>query len=130
VKGDQREIDQVRICRKAGYYVVEIVYTQPDINCVPTPWAVAADLNVDNLAVLSSNQPGFVPLLVNGRPLKAINQRYNQQLADLQARLPGGQYTSKRIRALTDQRNRRLDYHLHLASRRIIEVLEQRHIGT
>jgi putative transposase len=130
VKTDQRQIDQVRICPKAGHYVVEIVYTQAELVSVPTPWAVAIDLNVNNLAVLTSNQPGFVPLLVNGRPLKAINQRYNKRLADLRARLPQGQFTSKRIRALTDKRNRRLDYHLHLASRRIIEVLEQHHIGT
>ena len=40
---------------------------------------------IDNLAAITSNKPGFVPLLVNGRGLKSINQFYNKRKAELQS---------------------------------------------
>ena len=36
------------------------------------------DVGVNVLAALTSNKPGFLPRLVNGRPLKAVNQLYNK----------------------------------------------------
>lgn len=130
IKTQCPHFDQVRINPKADHYVVEVVYTQEEIVSVPTEWVGSLDVNVNTLAALTSNQPGFVPLLVNGRPLKAVNQRYNQQLAHYQSRLPQGQYTSHRIRQLTNKRNHRIDAYLHLASRRLIAELEAAHIGT
>ncbi len=48
-------------------------------SCRCGPCLVAGiDLGVNNLAVITANQPGFTPLLVNGRPLKALNQWYNK----------------------------------------------------
>jgi len=89
-----------------------------------------ADLGVDVLLALTSNKPGFTPLLVSGRPLKFINQGYNQHRADLQSRLPKGQYTSRQLEALTDNRNRRLKTELHRCSRLVINQLVQEGIGT
>ncbi|MFN7927501.1 MAG: hypothetical protein U0Y68_06075 [Blastocatellia bacterium] len=43
----------------------------------------ALDIGMDNLAAIVSNQPGTKPFLVNGRPLKSINQYYNQERARL-----------------------------------------------
>jgi putative transposase len=43
------------------------------------------DLGINNLATIASNKVGFVPVIVNGRPLKAINQFYNKRRAALQA---------------------------------------------
>jgi len=88
------------------------------------------DLGVNNLAAITSKQSGFAPLLVNGRPLKALNQWYNKRRAALQAKLPKGQFTSRRLEILTDKRKRQLDHYLHVASRRIIDVLVQHLIGT
>jgi putative transposase len=48
---------------------------------------VAADPGVNVLAALVSNKPGFVPRQVNGCPVKAFNQFYNQERAQLQQRL-------------------------------------------
>jgi hypothetical protein len=39
------------------------------------------------LAALTSNKPGFLPRLVNGRPLKAVNQLYNKQREHEQKKL-------------------------------------------
>lgn len=132
VKTQQTNIDQVRIVPRKNYYVVEVVYSKPIVpnNDLNPAWAAGSDLGVDNLIALTSNKPGFVPLLVNGRAIKSINQFYNQRLADLKSRLPEGQYTSNRIDALTVNRNRQIQHELHTLSRRLIEHLLAEHIGT
>ena len=45
------------------------------------------DIGLNNLAAVASNKPGFVPFLVNGRPLKSINQFYNKRRAQLVSQL-------------------------------------------
>lgn len=131
IKTAQRQVDQVRIVPHSHHYVVEVVYTvktqQADVN---PDYALSLDLGIDNLAALASNQPGFVPLLVNGKPLKSINQGYNKQLARLKSALPAGQHTSKRIQRLTHKRNCRVDAFLHGVSRRIIEFMRLMGLGT
>jgi len=130
VKTRQTAFDQVRILPRKTHYVVEVVYTVPVQPAQVNPEIVASiDIGVDNLATVTSNQPGFVPLLVNGRPLKSINQFYNKQRARLQSLLPQDRTTSRRLEALTDKRNRRVNTYLHLVSRRIIEMLVAHRIG-
>jgi putative transposase len=67
------------------------------------------DSGVNNLAAITSNPPGLVPLLVNGRPLTAVNQCSTKQRAQYQAVLPQEQYTSHRLDGLADQRKRPVD---------------------
>jgi putative transposase len=124
-------IAQVRIVPHATHYNVEVVYEH---NIKPADvdpqWVAGIDLGVNNLAVITANQPGFTPLLVNGHPLKALNQLYNKRRAHFQALLPEGQYTSCRLDGLADKRKRQVDSYLHVASRRIIDHLVQHRIGT
>jgi len=79
---------------------------------------------------LTSNQPGFTPLLINGRPLKSINQFYNKRSSQLQSQLKGKRKTSPRIQRLTRCRNQKVDNYLHQASRLIIDILTAKQIGT
>src|SRR5215472_9839161 len=74
------QVDQVRVVPKDGYYVVEVIYTCESREASVDPALfVAVDIGVNVLAMLTSNKAGFVPQLVNGRPLKAVNQFYNKQ---------------------------------------------------
>lgn len=131
IQTQQSSFDQVRIVPHKTHYVVEIVYTVHAKPAEVEPERVAAmDIGLNNLATVTSNQPDFVPLLVNGRPLKAINQYYNKERARLQSHLPGERKRSRRLDALTTRRNRRVTAYLHIASRRIIDVLIQHRIGT
>jgi putative transposase len=41
-----------------------------------------------NLAAITSNRVGFIPRLVNGRTLKAMNQWYNKRMKELKLCLP------------------------------------------
>jgi putative transposase len=131
VPTQQISVQQVRIVPHGTHYTVEVIYDQPIIPAPLDPaLAAAVDIGVNNLAALTSNLPGFVPRLINGRPLKALNQLYNKRRAQLQARLPQGQHTSRRLEALTNKRYRRITDYLHNASRAIITLLVQHRIGT
>ena len=124
-------IAQVRIVPKATHYVVEVVYEREVIPAVVDPLLIASiDIGVNTLAALTSNKFGFVPRLVNGRPLKSCNQGYNKRRAKRQTALPPNQHTSRALEALTDRRCRRIQSYLHTASKAIIDLLVQEGIGT
>jgi IS605 OrfB family transposase len=130
VETRQQNIQQVRIIPRGGFYVVEVVYEREPIQEAVDPALHAGvDIGVDILAALASDQPGFVPRLVNGRPLKAINQYYNKRRAELQSHL-GRTGTSHHLECLTTCRMRRIEHELHTASRRIIDLLVAQGIGT
>ena len=67
--------------------------------------------------------------MVNGRPLKSLNQFYNKIKAKLQSQLKGEQQNSKQIQRLTAKRNNQVDTYLHQASRWIINHLDKYGIG-
>jgi putative transposase len=90
---------------------------------------------LNNLATLTSDKPGFVPRIVNGRPVKSVNQFYNQRRAELQSQLGtvgtvGEAPTSRRLECIATTRTRRIDHYLHTASRRIIDLVVAEGIGT
>lgn len=127
----QTRVQQVRVVPRGTHYAIEVVYEQDvmpaDLNAA---WVAGIDLGVDNLAAIASNKPGLAPRLVNGRPLKSINQAYNKARTRLQAKLPDGRHTSRQLAALTDARNRRVRDYLHNASRAIVDWLHSERIGT
>jgi putative transposase len=131
VPTNKQDIAQVRIVPRSGYYVVEVLYKREVSPCPVNPALMASiDSGVNNLAAVTSNNVGFVPRLVNGRPLKSINQFYNKRRAELQAQLPKGQDWTERLEHMTNQRNRRIDHYLHTVSKRIIDLLVEEGIGT
>ncbi len=84
VQTKQRNVKQVRIVPRNGYYVVEVVYKREPVQANVDPsFCVGIDLGVTNLAAIASNREGFVPRLVNGRPVKAWNQWYNKRMKEL-----------------------------------------------
>jgi len=130
VKTNQTSIDQVRIVPRNGYYIIEVVYEKDIVQADVHPELCAGiDIGVNNLATITSNKVGFVPCIVNGRPVKSINQFYNKRRAALQKKL-GTTGTTKRMERLTNTRTRRIDHYLHTASRHIIDLLVEERIGT
>ncbi|GLV59260.1 transposase [Dictyobacter sp. S3.2.2.5] len=127
-----RNVDQVRIVPKhSGAYVVEVVYTQEETPQQLDPSLVAAiDIGVNNLVALTSNKRGFAPRLVNGRPLKSVNQRYNKHAATLRKKMSHHHHTSRELERVSAKRTRRIDHYMHTASRRIIDLLVAEGIGT
>jgi putative transposase len=133
VKTKQKNIDQVRIIPRNGYYVVEVIYTKEPVQAKVDPsFCVGIDLGVTNVAAIASNREGFVPRLVNGRTLKAWNQWYNKRMKELKKQLPKDdrERVTKQMERITNTRNRRVDHYLHTASKRIIDFLVEEGIGT
>lgn len=128
------QLCQVRVVPKCDSYVIEVIYNacnQPESTVANQKELVASiDLGLNNLVALTSNQPGFVPLLINGRPLKSINQFYNKRKAQLQSQLKGNRSCSSRIQRLTRCRQQKVDNYLHHTSRQIINLLESQKIRT
>ncbi len=131
VQTKQTKVKQVRIVPKSTHYVIEVVYEQePEQASVDASLVAGIDLGLNNLATITSNKFGFTPRIINGRPLKSLNQWYNKRSADLQSQLPDQQYTSRHLERLTDKRNRRVNHILHAASRRLVAFLVSEGIGT
>jgi putative transposase len=123
-------VKQARIVPRIGFYVIETVYERAERPPTGDPTLYASiDIGVDNLAAITSNRVGFVPRVVNGRPIKSINQGFNKRRAELQSKLnhPG---TSARLEQLTNKRNRRIQHYLHTASKRIIDLLAEEGMST
>src|SRR5260221_3032770 len=133
VKTKQKDISQVRIVPRNGYYVVEVIYTKEPVQAHVDPsFCVGIDLGVTTSAAIASNREGFAPRLVNGRPLKAWNQWYNKRMKELKKLLPKAdrERVTRQMERITNARNRRIDHYLHTASKRIIDFLVEEGVGT
>ena len=69
------ELNQVRIVPKTYHYSMEVVYEPKDVtqSSSGVEGIAGIDIGLNNLATITSNQKGFLPLIINGKPLKSIN---------------------------------------------------------
>jgi putative transposase len=126
----QEAVKQARIVPRIGFYVVEVVYEKAIEQAEVNPeYYAGIDIGMHILAALTSNKPNFQSVIINGRPVKSINQFYNKRRAQLQKKL-GKTGTTKRMERITNKRNRRIDHYMHQASRHIIDLLVKEGIGT
>lgn len=133
------EYKMTRIIPDRDRYVIELVFDLPASCEVPKVEDVtriaSIDLGVANFATVSSNT-GIHPLILRGGFAKAANQWYNKQTAYYRSILTQGQdpkkgtRTSKRIRRITDRRNRRINDFIHKASRIIADWAAENNIQT
>lgn len=129
IKTNVKDIKQVRIVPKGNHIVVEVLYEADEkILKEDNGRYCSIDLGLNNLATIGSNV--IKPIIVNGKPLKSINQYYNKKLAKLKSNLNGNKKTSKRIKSLTLKRNNKIKDYLHKASRLIINHLISNNINT
>ena len=126
-----KNFQQVRLVPKVGFIQVEIVYNKEvNDNHLDQTRAIGIDLGLNNLMAITSNI-GNISNLVNGRPLKSINQYYNKGKANLMSLLEKGKLkSSKRLRRLEMKRTCKIKDYLHKTSRRVVELMEQNDIGT
>ena len=126
-----KNFQQIRLVPKVGFIQVEIIYNKKITDSsLDKTRAIGIDLGLNNLMAITSNI-GNVSNLVNGRPLKSINQYYNKRKAYLTSLLEKGKLkTSKQLRKLEMKRICKIKDYLHKTSRRIVELMEQNNIGT
>lgn len=130
IKTKVKHIQEVRIIKRVNCYKIEVVYKQEPVskNLNSNNFA-AIDLGVSNLATLTFSTPKQ-PIIINGNPVKSINQFYNKKKGTLQSHLKGKRKTSNKIEQLTFNRNNKINDYLHKASRYIINQLVSNDIGT
>lgn len=111
----QKHYDKIRI--NIIYEDREVVRNNYDLNS-----CVGIDMGVNNLCAITSNDKPF-SYVVNGRPLKSMNQFYNKTLAKYKSELErcNNQSTSKMIQILTRKRNAKVSHYMHCVSKQIVE---------
>ncbi len=150
VKRDGRRIiplfRQVRIVPKfnGDFFNVEIVYEKEELNKDLDENSVASlDLGVNNLITLVDNKIGEEnrePIILNGRPIKSINQFYNKKRAEIQEELAqtnqrkdsealSPRRSSIKLREITDWRNKKIDDYMHKSSRFVINHCLEHNLG-
>ncbi|HIE00424.1 MAG TPA: transposase [Thiotrichaceae bacterium] len=122
-------LQQVRIIPKYQHFVIEVVYKKEVSNDkLSHDNVLGIDLGLNNLATLVSNQPDINPMLINGKPLKSINQYFNKKKAKLMSFI-GDKGTSHSIGRLSKKRHQKIDDYLHKASRNIIDYAVETNSG-
>ena len=122
-------IKEVRIVPSTNQYIIEVVYEKKvkELKSDNNRYC-SIDLGINNLATVTSNV--IKPFIINGKPLKSINQYYNKRISKLKSKLVKGQKTSHRIQRLTNKRNNKINDYLHKHSRYIVNHLVSNNINT
>lgn len=139
-------LQQVKAVKRSNGYDIAITYKQIVPNTLPLKnRLLSLDLGVNNLAAVTSNLDDLIPLLLNGRVVKSINQHFNKQKSKLQSAkdlLPKRtQHLSKfyqdkhrfyqrKLDKLSQSRNHKLNDYLHKASRYLINYAVSNSIDT
>lgn len=129
---DFETINEVRIVPRNHYYMIEVVYTIPDVKLKENNGKYCAiDLGVNNLATMTFNT-GDTPEIINGKPLKSINQYYNKKTSEYKSKLENvnKKHTSKRLSKLSFKRNNKVNDYLHKASKLIVNQLVSKGVNT
>jgi len=125
------KIQQVRIIPRNDSYVIEIVYKYNEI--IKSKYNdnyLSIDLGINNLATCVTTIEGQQPFIINGKPLKSMNQYYNKNKAKYQSKLNHfinykgekiQKSKSKKITNLTNKRNNKIGDYLHKSSKYIID---------
>ena len=123
-------LQQVRIVPKFKHFVIEVVYKKEIIiNNVKSENVIGIDLGLNNLATLVSNQPDVSPMLINGKPVKSINQFFNKEKAKFMSFI-GDKGSSNKIASLSNKRKNKITDYLHKSSRAIIDYAIETETGT
>ena len=125
IKTNIQNVKFARIVPHKNYITIEIGY---EVECKEktknTNYA-SIDIGVNNLASLTSNM--FSPVIINGKPLKSINQFYNKFIADESSKHEN--WTRRMYSALRKRNNKIKDY-MHKASTFIVNHLVENNVGT
>ena len=122
IKTKQKEVQAARLVPiDRNHIKVEILYNVVCSEKKSNGKVASMDIGVNNLATIV--YPNSQAEIINGRPLKSINQYYNKKLAE--ARSQGSKYkrqTRREVNLISKRRNKINDY-LHKASRYIVNQL-------
>lgn len=127
------KVKEVRVIPKKHTFVIEVVHevkNQVSPGTFGDGSVAGMDLGIDNLAALAINKPGICPLLIDGRKVKSVNQRFHKATAKYQSELPIGVKYSSRLERISNNRNKAVKSLLHSASREVVDYLIENNVST
>lgn len=121
-------IQAARVIHKGSHIIIEIIFKK-DIKQlkIDNKRYCAIDLGVNNLCTITSNI--IKPLIINGKPLKSINQYYNKQLSILKSQQISKNYNKHKIQKLRLKRNNKINDYIHKSSRYLVNHLVSNNIS-
>lgn len=123
---------QVRFIPRGRNYVAEIVYeiTVPEVK-INSKRIASIDIGINNLATVSNNI-NRNPYIINGKPIKSINQYFNKVKATIQSSLMKRhkQRWSNKLQTLADKRHNKIKNYMHESSRLIVKWCIDNQIDT
>ena len=142
------KLKEVRIVPAGNVYKIELVWDKvvKEDAVLNKNSYISIDLGLNNLATITNNI-GLKPIIINGKPLKSINQYYNKKKSEMQEKMPFYTYArydksknicinekrqlsySKKMDTLTRKRNAKIDDFMHKASAFIIKYCLDNSVG-
>lgn len=129
---EDSKLIQLRFVPKNGEYIMEVVYEIEVPNIEDVSERIAAiDLGIDNLMTVTTNC-GIKPFVINGKPLKSINQYYNKKISEMRSdlKLKQNRDWSSEMQRFTIKRNYKVDDYIHKSIRMVIDFCKENNIDT
>ena len=128
---NENNIKFARIVPGCGKFTVEIGFEKEVKPQVMTGSYASIDPGVNNLVTMVDTVTKN-PVIINGRPLKSINQWYNKKIAEMRSETERlhGKYWSHKMSSITNRRNNKIKDYMHKASTYIVNHLVSNRIGT
>ena len=113
-----------RIVPNKSHFILEVIYEKEIINQkLDTNNIIGIDLGVNNLMSCSTKNESFI---INGKPLKSINQFYNKKISKMKS---DNKKYSKNMLRMTNKRNNKVNDYVHKSTKHIINYCLTNNIG-
>lgn len=126
IKTNVENIKFARIVPNKNYITIEIGYEKQEQPIHKNNRFASIDIGVNNLATITSNV--FSPIIINGKPVKSINQYYNKRIADLSSK--NKNIWSNKMYSITRKRNNKISDYMHKSTSFIVNQLVENRVDT
>ena len=129
IRARHGNVRQIRIKMFKDSILISLMYEKEEKTTKGTK-VMGIDLGINNLIAAAWDSEDR-PVIINGKPLKSINQYYNKAKAHMQkeAKVYNGKNSTKRMNKLTAKRNRKIKDYMHKASRKIVDMAVSSGVG-
>ena len=129
IRARHGNVRQIRIKIFKNSILISLMYEKEEKQICGTK-VMGIDLGVNNLIAAAWDSEDR-PVIINGKPLKSINQYYNKAKAHMQkeAKVYNGKNRTKRLNKLTAKRNRKIKDYMHKASRKLVNLAVSSNVG-
>ena len=120
----KKDVKFIRIVPKNNSITIEIGYEREEKVFKDNGKFASIDLGLNNLMTIVTSTKEK-PLIINGLPLKSINQRFNKRSSKVKSELflKNQKYSSKKLYNIVNKRNNKVKDYLHKSSTFLVNYL-------